>query len=111
MNAQHIIVLITAKDKKEAMKIGKVLLEYILIACSNIVEEVQSLFWWQGKIDSSKEALLILKTKKSLFNKVVIKVRSLHSYQTPEIIALPIVNGSKAYLNWINDSVSLRGVT
>ena len=64
MNTRYIVVLVTAKDKKEAGKIAKGLLEAKLIACANIVEGVQSLFWWQGKIDSSKEVLLILKTEK-----------------------------------------------
>ena len=105
MNTRYIVVLVTAKDKKEAGKIAKGLLEAKLIACANIVEGVQSLFWWQGKIDSSKEVYLILKTKKILFKKVAVKVKSLHSYQTPEIIALPIVNGSEDYLKWINSSV------
>ena len=101
MNTQHIVVLVTAKDKKEAEKISRGLLEAKLIACANIIEGVQSLFWWQGKIDSSKEVLLVLKTKKILFKKTLTKVKSLHSYQTPEIIALPIVNGSEDYLRWL----------
>jgi len=105
MNTQYIIILVTAKDKKEAEKIARGLLESKLIACANIVEGIQSLFWWRGKIDSSKEVLLILKTKKSFFKKISIKVKSLHSYQTPEIIALPIINGSKDYLAWISMSI------
>ena len=101
----YIVILVTAKDKKEAGKIARGLLEAKLIACANIVEGVQSLFWWQGKIDSSKEVLLVLKTKKVLFKKVIAQVRSLHSYQTPEIIALPIVAGSDDYLQWLDGSV------
>jgi len=105
MNAQYIVVLVTTKDKNQATKIAKGLLEAKLIACANIIGGVHSLFWWQGKIDSSKEVLLILKSKKSLFKKIEAKVKSLHSYQTPEIIALPIVDGSKPYLDWINSSI------
>jgi len=101
---QHIVVLVTAKDKKEATKIAHGLLEAKLIACANIVGGVQSFFRWQGKIDSSKEVLIILKTKKILFKKVVSQVKSLHSYQTPEVIALPIVAGSDDYLDWIDSS-------
>ena len=104
MNTPYIVVLVTAKDKKEAEKIARGLLEAKLIACANIVGGLQSLFWWQGKIDSSKEVLLILKTKKILFKKVLNQVKSLHSYQTPEIIAMPIVNGSVDYLTWIDSS-------
>ena len=93
------------KNKKEADTISRGLLEAKLIACANTIEGIQSFFWWQDKIDSSKEALLILKTKKTLFKKIVTKVKALHSYQTPEIIAIPIVNGSKDYLGWISFSV------
>ncbi len=104
MNTHCIVVLVTAKDRKEAEKISRGLLGAKLIACANIVEGVQSLFWWQGKIDSSKEVLLVLKTKKILFKKVLNQVKSLHSYQTPEIIALPLVAGSEDYLRWISSS-------
>ncbi len=102
MDTNYIVILVTAKDKKEAGKIARGLLEAKLAACANIVEGVQSLFWWQGKIDSSKEVLLVLKTKKILFKKVSTKVKSLHSYQTPEIIALPLVAGSEDYLQWLD---------
>jgi periplasmic divalent cation tolerance protein len=108
MKINFIIILITTKDKKEAAKIARGLLEAKLIACANIVGGVQSLFWWQGKIDSSKEVYLILKTKKILFKKVAAKVKSLHSYQTPEIIALPIIAGSKDYLQWLDSSTLNR---
>lgn len=99
----HIVVLVTASSKKEADKIAQGLLEEKLAACVNIVEGLESRFWWQGKIDSAKELLLIIKTRKTLFNKLAKKVRSLHSYTVPEIIAIPIISGSKAYLDWIND--------
>jgi len=105
MNTQYIVVLITAKDKKEAEKISRGLLEAKLIACANIIEGVQSLYWWQGKIDSSQEVLLVLKTKKILFKRVYTQVKSLHSYQTPEIIALPIIAGSEDYLQWLDSSI------
>ena len=104
MNTQYIIILVTAKNKKEATAIACGLLETKLIACANIIDGVQSFFWWQGKIDSSKEVLLVLKSKKTLFKKISVKVKSLHSYQTPEIIALPLLDGSKDYLNWIDSS-------
>ena len=105
MPINYIVVLVTAKDKKEAVKIAQGLLEPKLIACANIIDGVQSLFRWQSKIDSSKEVLLVLKTKKILFKRIVAKVKSLHSYQTPEIIALPIVHGCDDYLSWISSSV------
>jgi len=76
-----------------------------LIACANIVGGIESLFWWEGKIDSAKEVLLVMKTKKVLFKKLEAKVKALHSYKTPEIIALPVTAGSSAYLKWIDNSV------
>ena len=100
----YIVVFITASSKKEARKIARGLLEEKLVACVNIIDEVESHFWWQGKIDSAKEALLVIKTKKELFNKLAKKVKSLHSYSVPEIISLPIISGNKDYLKWINDS-------
>lgn len=105
MATRYIIVLVTAKDKKEAEKIAQGLLKAKLIACANIITGAQSLFWWQGKIDKAQEVIMVLKTKKSLFKEVSAKVKSLHSYETPEIIALPIVNGSKDYLKWLDSNV------
>ena len=100
----HIVVFITVPNRKEANRIAKELLKDKLAACVNIVENVRSLFWWQGKVDSAKEALLIVKTRKALMHKLIQKVKSLHSYEVPEIIALPIVCGNKEYLKWINES-------
>ncbi|MCA9408358.1 MAG: divalent-cation tolerance protein CutA [Candidatus Omnitrophica bacterium] len=101
----YIVILITAKDQDEGQRISTGLLEDKLVACCNIIPKVQSFFWWDNKIDASEEVLLVIKTKKDLWEKVQNKVKQLHSYQTPEIIALPIVEGSLEYLNWIKDSV------
>jgi periplasmic divalent cation tolerance protein len=101
----YIVVLITAKNVKEAQTIGQGLVNSRLAACVNIVKNVQSIFSWQGKIDQAQEALLIVKSTKSQFSKIVKKVHALHSYTVPEIIALPIVAGSKNYLQWIDEAV------
>jgi periplasmic divalent cation tolerance protein len=100
----YIIVFVTAGSKEEAEKIAGGLLKAKLAACVNIIDNVDSHFWWQGKIDKAKEVLLVLKTRKALFSKVVKKVKSLHSYSVPEIIALPVIAGNKQYLDWIDDS-------
>ena len=105
MQSRYMLILVTAKNKKEAQKIASELLSEKLIACANMIEGVQSMFWWEGKIDSAKETLLVLKTKQSSFKKVEAKVRLLHSYKVPEIIALPILAGSADYLKWIEDSL------
>lgn len=103
----YIIILITASSKKEAQRLAKGLVAKRLAACANIVPDIESIFWWEGKIDRAKEVLLILKTKASLFKKIMFEVKKLHSYDCPEIIALPISKGSKEYLNWINQSVGM----
>ncbi|MBP7836016.1 MAG: divalent-cation tolerance protein CutA [Candidatus Omnitrophica bacterium] len=101
----HIIVLITAGNKKEADKIAKKLVQDKLAACVNIVAGVKSLFWWQGKVERAKETLLIVKSRKEKFNKIVKSVKANHSYAVPEIIAIPIASGFKPYLKWIDESL------
>jgi periplasmic divalent cation tolerance protein len=95
------IVVMTAANKKEAVKIVRTLLEERLIACANIIDPVHSLFWWQGKIDEETEVLAIMKSHESLFKKLSEKVLELHSYDVPEILALPIADGSRSYLDWM----------
>ena len=104
----YIIVFITVKNLGEAKRISEGLLKEKLIACANIIRGVESFFWWQGKIDKAKEVLLIVKTQRRLFSKIVKTVKSLHSYDCPEVIALPIVDGSKDYLKWIDNSVLIQ---
>ena len=100
----NIVVLITAKNVSQAKKISQALIKEHCAACVNIVSGVQSFFWWQGKVDVAAETLMIVKTKKSCFKKVVTMVKKLHSYQTPEVIALPIIDGERAYLKWLEMS-------
>jgi len=107
MQSKYIIVYVTCASKKEAARIGKRLLREKLIACVNIVGGIKSLFWWKGKIDKAKESLVIMKTAKKNFHKVRKRVRQLHSYEVPEIIAVPIAAGDRDYLNWIEDSVKI----
>jgi periplasmic divalent cation tolerance protein len=97
----YIVLFITTGADEEAQLISRVLLEQKKAACVNIVPEVSSLFWWQSKIDSSRESLLVVKTKASLVDEVVQLVKRIHSSDVPEVIALPIVGGSRDYLDWI----------
>ena len=101
-SANKAVVLVTSATREEAEKIARLLLDRRKVACVNIVPGVQSLFWWQGKLDSAQEILLIAKTRTSLVPQVVDLVRSAHSYAVPEIIALPIVAGNQDYLEWID---------
>ena len=104
----HCIVLVTAKDPEEAQRIADALLKEKLVACANIVKDVKSLFWWEGKIDEASETLLVLKTRRALFARVAKTVKMVHSYNVPEIIALPIVSGYNPYLKWIDDSTKQK---
>ena len=101
----YTVIFITASGKKEAHKLAKALIEKRLAACVNIIDKVESLFWWQGKVDKAREALLIVKSKKEKLKLIIKLVKSMHSYSVPEIIALPIAEGYKKYLEWINGSV------
>ena len=101
----YVVVLITTEADEEAQLISRVLLEQRKAACVSIVPGVSSLFWWQGKIDSSQESLLVVKTKASLLDEVVELVKEIHSYDNPEIIALPVLGGSQDYLEWISKEV------
>ncbi len=103
-----IVILITAGSREEAAKIAKALVEEHLAACVNIVPEVDSFFFWEGKTQDAREALLICKSRQSLIEKVINRVKSLHSYSVPEIIALPIIAGSHEYLNWIKESTGIE---
>ena len=101
---KHVVVFITAETLGQCREIADALVGGKLAACVNIVPQVQSKFWWQGKIDSANESLLIVKTREVLLDKVIAMVKSLHSYKVPEIIAVPIVGGNKDYLDWIDES-------
>jgi periplasmic divalent cation tolerance protein len=97
-----IIVFITTGSEEEAHRIAESLVKGKKAACVNIVPRVDSLFWWEDKLDSARESLLLVKTKASLFPEIVELVKRTHSYEVPEIIALPIIAGSEDYLKWLD---------
>lgn len=99
------VLFITTANTEEAERIANMLLNQKRAACVNIVPKVSSRFWWQGKLDSAQESLLIVKTRTSLLNEIVTLVKEIHSYDVPEIIALPIVDGNQDYLDWIDKEV------
>jgi len=105
----NVVILITATTDEEARNIANGLLAQRKAACVNIVPGVSSLFWWQGQLDSASESLLIVKTKTSLLNDIIALVRELHSYDVPEIIALPVIGGNQDYLDWIDTEVKQLG--
>ena len=95
------IVIMTASSKEEATKIVHALLEERLIACANIIDSVSSFFWWKGKIEEEKEVLVFLKSNENLFKRLSKRILELNSYDVPEILALPIAEGSQSYLDWL----------
>jgi len=100
--ADKVVVLITTNSEEEAHKIAELLVNGRKAACVNIVPRVDSLFWWKDKLNSARESLLLVKTKASLFPEIVELVKRTHSYEVPEIIALPIIAGSEDYLKWLD---------
>lgn len=99
--SEAIVVLVTCSSEEEATKIANALVEGRLAACANIISPVRSIYRWEGKVWDEKEWMLIIKTLKTRFEALEKKVKSLHSYSVPEIIALPIVEGSGSYLKWL----------
>jgi periplasmic divalent cation tolerance protein len=102
--AEEIVIFITVPNEDEAVRIARSLVESRLAACVNIVRNIRSIYTWQGNIEDDPEVLMIVKTRKNLFDALSEKVRELHSYEVPEIIALPIIKGSEDYLKWLRDS-------
>lgn len=100
---EDIVVLITAQNEDEAARIAKTLVESRLAGCVNIINGIRSIYNWQGKIEDAAEALMVVKTQRKLFDDLSKKVKELHSYTVPEIIAIPIVEGSADYLNWLKE--------
>ena len=96
-------VYITASDKAEALKIGRTLVEERLAACANVIDNMTSIYWWEGKIEESAEVVLIAKTKQELVESLISRVKELHSYSCPCIVSWPINAGNPDYLRWIEE--------
>jgi periplasmic divalent cation tolerance protein len=103
---EFILVYVTAGSAAEGDRLARALVEERLAACVNRIAPVQSVYRWQGKVEQSEEELLIVKTRKALFAALESRVRELHSYSVPEIIAVPIVDGSEGYLRWLGEQLS-----
>ncbi len=103
---EYIIVYITASNEEEAEKIAKVILDAKLAACVNIVRNVRSIYRWQGKIEDEGEVLMIAKSRRGLFGRLCDAVKKLHSYSVPEVIAMPVIEGSEDYLTWLERETS-----
>jgi periplasmic divalent cation tolerance protein len=99
--AKSALVLVTAPDLKTARALARAALAARLIACANLVPKIESHYWWQGKIESAAEVLLVLKTQKSRLDALEKLILARHPYDTPEFLVLPLNAGSQKYLDWL----------
>ena len=106
MEDSYVVLLITTSTNGEAERISRLLLERKKAACVNIISGVDSLFRWNDKLDSAQESLLIVKSRASLIPEIIDLVKGVHSYDVPEIIALPIIGGNPDYLEWIDKNTT-----
>lgn len=100
------IVLTTTATADDARRLGRVLVEERLAACATLVPQVESIYRWQGSVETAGEALLLLKTEGEKLAKLELRLRELHSYDTPEFLVLEVNAGSERYLQWLHDSLA-----
>ncbi|HLY38125.1 MAG TPA: divalent-cation tolerance protein CutA [Candidatus Binatia bacterium] len=103
---EFVVILITAPNAEDAARIGRTLVEDRLAACANVVGPIRSIYHWQGTVEEASEYLMLVKARAADVDRVATRVRGLHAYDVPEIIALPIRGGSSAYLAWLAESTS-----
>lgn len=104
-NPPACIVLTTAADAEEATRLGKTLVEERLVACATLIPAAQSIYRWQGKVETATETLLLLKTETDQLPALETRLHALHSYQTPEFLVLKAESGSPGYLEWLHSSL------
>ena len=109
MDDNAIVVFMTAANGEEATRLADMLVGAHLAACVQIFPEIESVYRWEGKIERQAEVLLLAKTTKAKFDDLEREVRALHSYDTPEIVAVPVVTGSAPYLDWLVKATQLHG--
>ncbi|HID47587.1 MAG TPA: divalent-cation tolerance protein CutA [Methanothermococcus okinawensis] len=103
---EYIVVFITVPNVEVGEKIGHTLIKEKLAVCINITSEVKSIYFWKGNIEEDREHLLVVKTRRDRFESLEKKIKEIHPYEVPEIIALPVILGSKDYLNWIEETLN-----
>lgn len=96
------LIYITAANKKEALSLGEKIVEEKLAACVNVIDKMESIYFWEGKLRHDKEAILIIKASEANNQKIIRRVKELHSYSCPAILVIPIVDGNKDYLKWLS---------
>ena len=101
MSAQVALLLITAPDEETGRRIARALVEERLAACVNLLPGIRSIYRWRGAVEEAAEVLLIAKTRADRTAALASRVRALHPYELPEVVALPVTDGSRAYLRWV----------
>jgi len=101
--SEYIVILVTASSETEAETVAEDLVRSRLVACANILPGVRSVFRWEGEIQREREVLLVMKSRHELFDRIEQRVRDLHSYEVPEVLAVPILEGSGPYLTWLGE--------
>ena len=101
----YLIIYVTAPDEETAAGIARALVEEKLVACAGIVPGVRSIYRWKGAVEDQQEVLIMAKTGKELFERVEARVKEMHPYEVPEIVAVPLTCGSHEYLEWLAESI------
>lgn len=107
--ADAMVVLVTAGDADEGARIGRALVEERLAACVNVVGPIRSIYRWQGAVEDAQEWLLVVKARAADLPALEARVRTLHSYDVPEVLALPVYGGAAAYLAWLDEATRRDG--
>ena len=105
---EYIQVFATTEKKEDAKKIARLLVQKKLAGCVQMIGPISSTYWWKDKVETAGEWLCLIKTRKSLFQELEKAIKKIHPYETPEIIAMPIVSGSKDYLKWLDEELSKK---
>lgn len=108
MIEEYIQVFTTTERREDAEKIAKALVEKRLAGCTQILGPVLSVYWWKDKIETTQEWLCFIKSKKELYEELEKAIKEIHPYEIPEIVAMPIVAGSKDYLKWLSDELKKK---
>lgn len=103
---KYAILYVTVPTVEEGERIGRVLLEERMVGCVNLIPQMRSVYWWEGKLETSSEAVLLLKTVRSNFDRVASRITELHPYEVPCVLSLPIEAGTSPYLDWLRTSLN-----
>jgi periplasmic divalent cation tolerance protein len=106
MDVDVVVVLVTASSEEEGARIGRTLVEERLIACANLVGPIRSIYRWQGKVEDEREHLVLMKARRDDVERIAARVKALHSYDVPEVLALPVVGRAAGYLAWLVESTA-----